>query len=87
MACTPQVTNFKDALGFKHVVDTTASLVDIGGGRAALLNHTWCGWPYRRDLGMQGAHPYGGYERGITCPDCKHLIECGESCTHLDVVT
>jgi len=84
LSCQSQVPTLEAALRFKHIVDTSAAQVDVGGGRTALLNHTWCGWPFRRDLGMRGAHPYGGYERVIDCPDCKHVARCGESCQHLD---
>jgi hypothetical protein len=84
MTSTSQAATFDAALGFKHVVGISACVTDIGDGTSVLLNYTWCGWPYRRDLGMRGVHPYGSYEKAVTCPDCKHLIECGENCTHLD---
>lgn len=68
--------NAQDATAYRHIIATSPITVDLGNGYQGLTNPAWCGW-YGK--GITGAHPYGGYRRVVTCPDCLHLDDCAES--------
>ncbi len=78
-----------------HVVATSPTTVELGGGREGLVNPTWCGLVRLPD-GDRGWHPIGLDAATITCPVCHHLLTCPDAaqvgdgepscpvCKHLD---